>query len=281
MAEPQSSPSAPLAPQLFAPGAVYLTGEESLRLSTWNIRAALTVTVRGRIFTPEGRIVPFEFKQVPNTDRTVKTTDAPLGRGWLMHAIAFATSAVPFIGETWAQLSIVRGDTGATHELEILSGGYLTQVQPVSYPGGRYGSSIDGAGVIRTISGTDPAAGAEISETVPTGARWRLMSLQSVLTTSVAVANRNVQIVIDDGTNETYRAACASNQAASNAFRYSFSASGVTNVPASANTHMVPTPAPAILGPGYRIRTITNLLDAGDNWSQAFILVEEWQEVRQ
>lgn len=129
---------------------------------------------------------------------------------------------------------------------------------------------------MRSITGTNPAAAAEISETVPVGSRWKFKGMRAVLTTSATVANRNVTLTIDDGTNTILSGGAVYNQAASAAFTYWF-APGLTNSVQTSVIAQVPIPPTdtLILPSGYRIRTLTGALQAGDDWGAPQYLVEE------
>jgi hypothetical protein len=133
-------------------------------------------------------------------------------------------------------------------------------------------------GKIKLITGTDPAAGAEIIETVPAGRRWRVLSVGATLVTNGTVANRRVQWVVDDGANEYFRVVVGSNQTASLTIRYTLSAwtSGHTlRLSAMADGPFLGAYLPA----GHRLRTITDTIDAGDNWGAPIMLVEEFLEL--
>lgn len=122
-----------------------------------------------------------------------------------------------------------------------------------------------GGGVTPTTTlGTDPPAGSEMSVTVPAGQTWRLEAVEVTLVTSAVVNNRQVALVIDDGVNEIARIVSGVVQAASTTVRYVFSG----QVDESANRGGVQLePLPTIdVGPGWRIRTVTTLLDVGDNY---------------
>lgn len=268
----------PLTPQLFAPGAVWLNGEESLRVTTWNMTAAVTIAVYGRYLTPDGLVKQFAFYHTPNTDRTAKSDQLSSIVGWLLNVSAIATAATPLIGGCYALLKIVRGDSGAILDLVTLAGGHLTSQQPVSYPASPLRSSLEGPGIIRSITGTDQAAGAEISETVPTGARWRLISISATLVTSATVANRDVCVTLDDGTKVFFRSNGQTNHPASNTFVYTFANIGQIMAGAVTNSPQCVLPADVKLIAGCRIKTVTTNLDAGDNWGAPQLLVEEWQE---
>lgn len=114
-----------------------------------------------------------------------------------------------------------------------------------------------------------PAAGADITVTVPSGQTWTLQSFDASLTTSAAVANRVVAVVIDDGTNVLYRWVAGLNQTASQTLEYAGAVGGV-DVGGTARNNVVTFPLAGITLPaGYRIRTITTAIQAGDQWTAA------------
>ncbi|MBA7609565.1 hypothetical protein ES703_16756 [subsurface metagenome] len=129
-------------------------------------------------------------------------------------------------------------------------------------------------GRIISITGTDPAAQTEISETVPARRRWSIKSIFFHLITDVTVANRHVSLIIDDGTNELWRITCANAHPASCDTTYSFAQIAATEALVDcACFHPLPDLS---LPAGARIRTSTPLLKAGDNFSAPQLLVEEW-----
>lgn len=143
------------------------------------------------------------------------------------------------------------------------------------HPAFSAGAAPDGPGTIRSITGTDPAAGAEISETVPADARWRLMGVGLTLVTDATAANREVRLVIDDGTTIIAEIPAGVTQVASETRRYSFGAGFPRGAGAQSLNVIAPLP-PVVLGAGYRVRTLTTNLQAGDNYGAPQLLVEEW-----
>src|SRR5262245_49862512 len=188
-----------------APHALYVTGEDQLRLTVLNALASVIVTVRGRQLLLDGRIEPFATTLVPATDRTASQATARLAEGWLLNAHAFVSGASPLTGQTFAILSLIRGEGTAAIELATLAAGSITAQQRLSYPGSAVANTLDSAGALRSITGTQPAAGAEVSETVPTGARWELLAFTVQLVTSAAAANRLPMLTLDDGTTVYFR----------------------------------------------------------------------------
>lgn len=126
----------------------------------------------------------------------------------------------------------------------------------------------------KTISTADPGAGAEISHTVPAGVSWRLIGVLASLVTSAVVANRLARLVINDGTDDVLSFPAPAVHAASLTNQYQWAPVGVG---ASVTTaQLAPIPGEIILRAGDVIKTSTALIDAGDNWGVARIVVMEW-----
>src|SRR4051812_40892275 len=185
---------------LDAPG-LYLTGEDHLRLTTFGGVAGATVVLEGRLVTIDGRVVPLAETHTPNSNYTSKANTFALAEGVLTNVQLRASSASLLGGGVFAVLEVVRGLTANAQALATLLQGYVTTNARLAWPGSPIGGPTTGAGRIRAIVGTDPAAGVEVSETVPAGARWKLLSFRARLVTSAAVANRFPALVIDDGAN--------------------------------------------------------------------------------
>lgn len=130
-------------------------------------------------------------------------------------------------------------------------------------------------GRLRTIVGTDPAAGIEVTETVPAGARWRLVALKVTLVTDATVANRFPVLTIDDGTNVVLAVSVATAVTATQTATFSFADVGANAAPVI-TAGVVSFPKDFSLFGGYRIKTLTTGIVAGDNYGAPVYLVEEF-----
>lgn len=256
----------------------WFTGEDALRLVVINSLVGVSVTLQGR-FLPRGGVRPDPFVHVvtPSSDRMPSTFDRPLGDGFLLNCSLIVTSGAPLVGHTYVMLQVIRGSTGATIVLGCLLGGYVTAMQHVAYPGSPIESSIAGGGVLRTILGTDPPAGAEVSETVPAGARWELLALAATLVADATPANRLPSLLLDAGGNAFTRVIQPVLTAASGSNAYYWAQglpveTGLGGVPLAG----IPT-APVLLAGG-RFRTATSAMQAGDNWTAPLFVVREYLE---
>lgn len=258
--------------------AIYTNGDESLRLSVLNALAGVRVRVAGRFMHMDGRIEPFVDSLLPASDRSVSTKTIPLARGWLLNAQASISAAAPQTGQTFAVFTLVRGRTGNFEELATLAAGPITAVHRLAWPGSPILSSIEGAGALRTISGTTPGVGAEVSETVPTGARWQLLQFAVTITTSATVANRVPFLVVDDGTNVLQQFGQGLATAASSTRRNYWTTGISMNATGFAGSAIQGFATTLMLLPGHRILTGTTALDAGDQYSLVRYTVREWIE---
>lgn len=130
------------------------------------------------------------------------------------------------------------------------------------------------------VASADPAAGAEISHTVPAGKHWKLLSVAVPLVTSAVAGNRRVSLVFDDGTNVFWRGISPNDQAASLTHDYSWGLKAGISTGGTADTVKSSSLPELVLKPGYRIRTITAALDptggTGDNFGVARLYVVEF-----
>jgi len=265
------------APELEV-GGFYFAGDDQIRVTSWNALASVTVVLTGRfVHAEDGRIEPFSEVHTPNTNRTAASSTYQRARGWLTDLSVLVTGATPQRGQTFVRVDVVRGQGAGAIALSTLLQGYVTATQRLAYPGSPIIDSLTGPGVIRSLTGTDPVAASEISETVPTGARWRFISLRAQLVTDATAANRTLALVFDDGTNSYMYAATNFNQTASQALNYAFGDVGQT-YGFYLLGGMVSAPANLVLAAGHRIRTVTTTLQAGDNWGPPQYAVEEWLE---
>lgn len=131
------------------------------------------------------------------------------------------------------------------------------------------------AGAIRSVSGRDPAAGAEISITVPAGAVWRVLGLRFELVTDATAADRQVDLLIDDGANTLLRIEPPAVQAASLTRGYNCGP-GLPARTVLTSQFLMPLPVDTLLAGEWRIRTVTANLQAADNFGAVYLWVEEW-----
>lgn len=267
----------PARPGLEGSSSIYATGEDHLRIRSFNSAAGVTLAIEGRMLLPNGCIVPIADRHVPNTDRTEQTSFVGLAEGYLQTLTIRASGGTPRRGQCYVLVDFVRGRSTAVQLVGCLVAGYATDTGRLAWPGSPISDSADGPGVIRTIVGTNPAAGVEIVETVPTNARWRLKTFNYTLVASGAAANRRPVLTIDDGANILWQSFSNVAQTAGQTAIYR-AGIGTPFLLYDTLAYHLPLPVDLPLQGGYRIRTVTAAIDAGDDYAAPIYTVEEWIE---
>lgn len=205
-----------------------------------------------------------------SSDRTIVSSSISLTKMPVTLTVKTANTSVSK-GECYVKVSL-RVDRTI---VASLLAGYITDTAPLIYPGGRIEDAIEGAGVQRSITGTNPGLGVEVSETVPTNVRWRLKSLRVQLVNDATVASRAVSLEITDGTNTVAKFGAANAQTAGTTWTYTFADVG-TNIASISDQILIGIQSDLILLEGYTIKTSTNGLQAGDNFGAPQYVIEEW-----
>lgn len=255
---------------------VFISPEDTLYLITWP-SVTVTLQINLRILAPDGQIVITAESYTTSPSRSPQVRTFQLGQGVVLSATINAFNANSLHrGACYAVLLFLRGSITVNPAFtQCLCAGYVTAQKPIFFPYGRVDDSFEGRGNIRSITGTTPAAGADISETVPAGAVWQLNSIRIILVNSVAVANRNMVLTIDDGTNVLIEIVDELVATANGSFFYDY-ACGMPAASLLGTRAYFPLPIPFTLSSGYRIRTVTNGIQAGDQFSAPQYQVEEW-----
>lgn len=124
-------------------------------------------------------------------------------------------------------------------------------------------------GVYKRVAGTDPGANTEVSDAVPAGKFWVLLAVYVQLVQGITQTPQPI-LQIDDGTNvlfESFGSSAA--QAVSTTCSYTWAPDLplTGQVGATTNVHSTgPIPEEFLLGPGFRIKTVTVGIGANSNY---------------
>lgn len=281
------------------PSPVYVTAEDSIQLFAGSNVSNPTLRIMGKLLraplpnwnkidpssdpkNPTPLLLPPEISPIDETF-TVTTTfvnpiaTIPLAEGFLL-SLGFLTSTTESTGQwCFVHVALVRGGGPTPANPRTLFSGYVSAVLPLGWPDIPPMRTIDGAGIVRSITGSTPAAGAEISETMTAGTRRLITSFTASLTASAAVANRAPTFIIDDGANTLFQSPSFVAQTAGQAFRYSMGSQLMTTNPLSTPLVLY-VPIPLMLRGNLRIRTSTIGIQAADQWSAPQYEVAEWAQ---
>lgn len=256
------------------PTAAYVGVDDTLWLNGVTSANSRILTVSYRLLMPNGDIKPNQQQVTISGARGPNWVSFSLPECFIL-GITVTSNGIAAFPDTYVDVLISRGNPVIGVISQVLCQGYCTSQAGVSWPNGVNTTCFDAPGNIRSITGTMPAAGAEISESVPINARWRLRSIIFLLNTSATVATRFVSVVLDDSVNMVARSYSNFAHAASVNQQYSyslgFSGSLVTvGVVAAVQLPDVP------LNQFWRIRTFTSSLQPGDQYTAPQYVVEEW-----
>jgi len=243
---------------------------------TSNINTRIGVTLL--VMMPSGKIARYERTFTPTAIYTRRIDLITLTSGEVL-TISVRDDA---FNNEWAETHVTIGIAGRTldssgqlqNALVQLSSGFISRTHQLSYPGGNDNPALEGRGRIFTEAVADPAAGAEISFTIPNNTRWIIYSLNFIFTTSSTAATRRVHLRILDGANLLYQDP-ESNSHTASITRIHSHTTGVENK--SLNNNVDVTSHPLIMLPAdATIDTLTTNLQAGDQYSDLRLLVEEF-----
>lgn len=257
------------------PGALYVSQNDALFISARASVASLAVTFSARVRRPDGLVREMVETLAPAADRTNATASFQLGEGWLLALSVTVTGATVRRGQCYVSARLRASSAASPVESLLVWQGYVESSQPSGWPVTPAHGPLDGRGATRIILGTNPAAGAEVLETVPTGARWRVIGVLLTLVCDATVATRVCILILDDAT--TVGAATISPAAPTASQTGTFIFQEGTGFIALGTTFGVGAlPRELVLRAGDRIVTSTSGIAAGDNYAAPQYSVEEW-----
>lgn len=253
---------------------VYLQLNDFLAVNCLSNTANIQMQVKYRYLTPQSEIK--EGTANFTITGTFSAFSFQIGEGWLLGLalISLNATAGTFVH---AQLVIVRVPASVANNnvYQLIWEGYVPSQAAASWPGTPAKDPTDGMGVLRSVTGSTPAAGADISESVPGNRRWQLIAFRATLNTSAAVASRVPQFTLDDGANIFFSMGPNTTEPASQAFKFVF-APGMQLTTDQNQNLSIPAPNVTLLKGGFRIRTITANIQAADQWTAPQYLIQEW-----
>jgi len=176
-------------------------------------------------------------------------------------------------GETYVSISLGIND----NKISQLAAGYISGLQKLSWPNTNIQQKIGNSlGLIKTITTADPAAGAQISQTVPAGVIWKIKAIRARLITDATVANRSANFILTLPDGGIIKAMSSNAHAASTTIDYLAANYGTSGTSIPSGEYLLGLPADVYLPEGSTITTSITLGVAGDNWGAATIWVEEF-----
>ena len=265
---------------ILPPSNLYIQRDDQLFLSVISQFGNVTFTITARLLLAgTNRIQTFQDTiLIPAANPYIPSTKVlSLAEGFLLSVTVQGSLANqgPY---AFFSASIVRSASGSQPNqpaYELLQN-YIGGTTLLSWPGSALINSTDGPGMLRTANQGAPAAGADWVITNQTNTVWEVESFVDTFVASAAVANRQVQIEIRDGSGTPiYRGSAITSITASQ----TANVSGVQLAPyvsAIATDIPIPLPPRNYVPPSGTIRSITVGIQAGDQWGSPQAAVREW-----
>lgn len=256
----------------------WIDKDDRIYVAAYSSVASLHVVFQGYFRKLNGDIIQFSQSVAPTSDRAVSSATVTVGEGFLISLVAFLASGNANRGQCYVRARVQRSTGTPQVILANLIGGYVTDEYQPSFPYGKIESSLDGAGFVSFKEGTDPAAQTETDDTVPTGARWRVMFYGFEFTADANTGDRRVALLVGEALNAGIWLPSNATQTANQVWYYSWVAGAANYVNTDLKTAVSPLPVPCLLRAGSHLSTATVNLKAGDNIALVRIQVEEWIE---
>lgn len=177
------------------------------------------------------------------------------------------------VGESYITVDLVLNGKN----VQRLCSGSVWGAKAISWPNANIEPPLPiSTGRIITLASADPAAGAELTITVPTGVIWKVKNIRFQLVTAAAAASRRVHLVFTQQTSGIIDCFSSVDQIISQTRNYSAMPLGTNLSLGDDNDIIIPIPANLLLGISDKITTETTALDAGDNFGIMQVTVEEF-----
>ena len=264
--------------EVFPEAYPYIAEEDNL-VVTGLFTFGVVLTVSGRILDAlSKKVVPFQQTITVAASAAIQQFQIGTAEGFLLGATIAGAAAGNGTRQNYVALGIMRGALSLLATQTQLCAGYLNNMGLVSWPVTGIVNPREGNGVPRNNSVGNPGAGAEWTYTVAGALREQLVSIHATLATAVAVANRQVTLVVDDGANTLWESTPGPVQAASLTWDYTGAGFGYapTNVLTKVSVHVDPS---IVMQAGFRVRTVTTNIQGADQWSNIRLLTRQWIDI--
>lgn len=257
------------------PSPAYVAVNDQLLIQSIANANLANLIVNVLLLRPDDQIVPLTFQYGLSGAFTSQSARFQLMEGFILSVNVQFGAGISQGTICFAIVSLVRQPFGVAQQFRTLCRGYIGFNSGMSYPQDALQRPTDGPGVANSVNVANPGAGADWTFTVEAFARRRLVSVTATLTAAVAVANRLVSLIIDDGANVLANIPTGVTLVASTANTYTFGDGLVITTPFN-NVSMAPTPGNAMLGNGWRIRSSTTGIQPADQWSAINLHFMTW-----
>lgn len=258
------------------PGELYITQDDGFTIRFASSQVGTTLRLLARVLVVGEGVKYWQQTVTVTLLRGLEQREFVGLEGFLLGFIVDLPEPLAQGSWAFAAVELTRGIGTPIHDFQALAHGYVTAANPLIWPGGLYPDPTAFRGTPTLFNIGDPAAGANVVDDVPSGARWRIQSATMRLVTSVTVANRRMVLEFQRSTGQVLaRAVGADTVPASQTAEFSFAPYGF-DAASRDGFRLVAIPSEFILDQTDVIATAVVNLQAGDQISMIRLSVEEW-----
>lgn len=230
-----------------------------------HVIAPSTAALLVRGFTKEG---PFTFRIVPVGNSSVEEVrvaipDVPIAVSVSMEA----TSAVSNTAHVTLSLEINRNRS------TILAQGIVTSLYGISYPHQVQQAQQQIFGPLEEVQFTNPAAGNELTTTVPNNQEWEVLGVSAFFQADANAANRTLRLRLTSLNTPLIVRPSGTAITANQGVTTVWVAGGTTAVHIAADSHEVALPSPVRLQAGAGIELNVVNIQVGDTLDGVFAII--------
>ena len=241
--------------------------------ATFSVQVKVCAIVTSNIeltgYTKEG---PFVFRMVHAGDGSITTTNFALPDMPL--AVAMSTSATGVLkGRVYARITLRINNT----VVQDLCRGYVHDLGGPAWPNIFAEESSPLKSFIRVLTGANPAAGAEVADTMVDNVNLRIIGGMVTLVTDGTAASRRVHLTIDQGQGGIVQHFFGdTDQTATTTRTYHFLPLGFSEDREDNGHIIIPIPPNLYVAEESIIGTSTTNIQAGDNFGSMTLFVEQF-----
>ena len=256
---------------------IYISPEDALRVTLMNIHATAEFTFSGRLLRTDGMTIPLLQVLRVTRDGSAAPTVIDLAEGYLLSGAVIPSQEVPQRGECYGQIALVRGAHLTIPPFAILSTGYVSSLQPLTWPWGARNESVleqPGRQEVFTVA---VGPGAYPTITVPARRAWVVRSMAVSMTTDATAGNRILQFVVLRGPDLVIAVQSPVSQPPGVTWSYAFAGGMVPGATTGGTHEIVGIPRDLTLHPGWTVSLGAIGGAAADLFSTFTIVVESFQ----
>jgi hypothetical protein len=155
----------------------YLSGRESLRVTTINRSVDVTVNLVWRTWSEADRSIQINRDSMTALGSGASSVaEFGLAEGALINLRISTPTTPPRYGHMFVRVQLIQGSGAAAEIVGTILQGYLSSQNDLAWPGSPIQSMHDSKGIILDASWSQLAGPLRLEQTVPSGVRWRIIS---------------------------------------------------------------------------------------------------------